>query len=173
MIDYDSFADLTRSAKVGWTRRLEFVPPIPPLEFVWTGSARPLSLPARPTWTGPTFPRPGPSHGPALKFTRPGPAHLLSLPLWPTRALPGLISTRGSYFPARRRTHPLAYPPGPGLDPPASLTRPLCPHHASRVLRCRCAPAFWPSSPLTRADKVMAGHHRRQTGTTSAGGGPC
>ena len=122
----------------------------------------PLSLPARPTWTGPTFPRPGPSHGPALKFTRPDPALLLSLPAWPTRALPGPISTCGSYFPARRRTHPLAQPPGPGLDPPASHTRPLCPHHASRVLRCRCAPAFWPVSPLTRVNKATAGHPRRQ-----------
>ena len=75
------------------------------MEFVWTGSARPLSLsplgphgPARPSHgpalpTARPFPRPGPSHGPALKLTRPGPAHLLSLPAWLTRALPGLIST--------------------------------------------------------------------------------
>ena len=160
------------------------------LEYLWTGTARPLALsPLCPHGPGhgpsaPTFPRPGLSSGPALPtarpFTRPGPSHgparpdLLSLPAWPTRARSphGLQAKVRTSRPAAR-TFPLAQPPGPSLDPSASRTRPRRPHHASRVLRCRSAPAFWPVSPLTRANKAKAGHHRRQTGTTSAGGGPC
>jgi hypothetical protein len=138
MNDNDSFADLTSSAKklvglcsLNLSSSSRRVQPNPPLEYVWTGTARPLQVSS----LGPHGPA-LPSHDPALPTARSSSSHrdglarpMFSLPAWPTRALPGLISTCGSYFPARRRTHPQAQPPGPGLDPTASHTRPLRPHH--------------------------------------------
>ena len=137
------------------------------------GQPRPSHGPALPTAR--PFPRPGPSHGPALPtalpFTRPCPLHgparpnLLPLPAWPTRpgARPGLISCRPRFVlpgppPARfrQRNHP-----GPASTH-LHLTCALCArtmHPASRTVAA--LQHFGHESPLTRANKSTAGHHRR------------